>query len=901
MNTARTALLLIILLVWTSVVSAFDDVFDQCFYCSESAVGLLPVTRYEKPIRQYGESKPFDIKHIKLELTIDFDTEKLNGIATTTLVAVGESRDEIVLNSIGLDIAQAVAGDGSELEFEVTEDKLNLFLPDAVEPGEEFSVSVTYSVEKPAEGLYFRTERMGYDPIETQAWTQGELEGARYWFPCFDYPNERATTEIIVTVPDEFAALSNGALLATREDKEAGTKTFHWLESVPHVSYLVSLVVGRFVAIHDSYRDIPVNYYVLPKYEKDAHLSFSKTPDMMRFFEEKIGVPYPYEKYVQVTVVDFIAGGMENTSITTLTERTLHDQAAHLTERSDGLVAHELAHQWFGDLVTCRDWANIWLNEGFASYLDPLYTEHDLGQDEFQCRMMQSLQRIVSADKGAERAPIVRRTYDDATGLFDFRSYQKGAWVLHMLRCQLGDDLFWKCVHEYCVRYRGKVVETTDLMRTIEDVTGRSMERFFDQWVYHGGHPELTVSYSWLNAEKLAKLVVKQTQTVDDTTPLFHFGTEVLFSCPGGDHIEKIEITEREHTFHIPLAERPEYVRFDPARSVLMDLEFKGPKRMLLAQLEKDMSAVGRIAAIEALEEFESSDVVDVLGETLRADPFWRVRSEAASALGELDNDKVLDVLLPGLEDDEARVRRSVVRALGKIDEEQSCEALIDVISDEKSPYVVASAIKALGKMKCRDARKPIRKALSRDSHGEVIRNAALDALVDLDEEDSLKTITAYCSPDKPRPCRRTAISAVGRLCRWMDDKDKPRETLVKLLDDPVRWVRVAAMQALGTLGDPKAVSELERVAETARNGDEKKAAERAVERIDAAREQTQEIGRLREQVEELQKAGEKLERRVKDVEGLLEAVEEQKEQEGEDTIGERDSAEENGEDEPDE
>ena len=901
MKTTRAAFLLITLLVWTSLVSAADDVFDQCYFCSEAAAKHWPSTGYEKPIRHYGESKPFDIKHIKLEVVIDFDAEKLDGVATTTLVAVGEPRDEIVLNSVGLDIVQAVVGDGTDLEFEVTEDRLKLFLPDPAEPGEELAVSVTYSVEKPVEGLYFRTERMGYDPIETQVWTQGELEGSRYWFPCFDYPNERATTEIIVTVPEEFMALSNGELLATREDEQAGTKTFHWLESVPHVSYLVSLVVGKFVEIHDSYRGIPLDYYVLPKYEKDAHLSFSKTPDMMRFFEEKLGIPYPYEKYAQVTVVDFIAGGMENTSITTLTERTLHDEAAHLTERSDGLVAHELAHQWFGDLLTCRDWANTWLNEGFASYLDPLYAEHDLGREEFLCKMMQSRQRIVRSDTGAERAPIVRRTYDNASDLFDFRSYQKGAWVLHMLRCQLGDDLFWKWIHEYCVRYSEKVVETTDLMRTIEDVTGRSMERYFDQWVYHGGHPELTVSYSWLSAEKLAKVVVKQMQTVDNTTPLFHFGTEVLFSSPDGDHIEEIEITEQEHTFHIPLVERPEFVRFDPACTVLMDLKFKRPKRMLLAQLENDKTAVGRIEAVEALDEFESSDVVDALGEALSTDPFWRVRSAAASALGELDNDKVLDALLPGLEDDEARVRRSVVRALGRIDEEQSHDALIHVVSDEKSPYVVASAIGALGKMKCKDARKPIKKALSRDSHEEVIRNAALDALVDLEEKDSLKTITAYCSPDKPRACRRTAISAVGRLCRWMDDKDKPRETLVKLLDDPISWVRVAAMGALGTLGDPKAVSELERVVATARNDDEKRAAERAIGSINASREQTQEIGRLREQVEELQKASEKLERQVKDVEGLLEAVEKQKKEEDEDTSDDRDASESNGEDEPDE
>ena len=878
---AKTLLLLGIVLLCTGVARAADVATDDSFFCSRTDGEYRAAPRDDESIRRYGRGRPIDIKHIKLDLAVDFDNETISGAATTTLAPVGEPVSEIVFDSVELDITRVAADDGSELDFEVTTDKLKIFLPSPAKPGTDFSVAVTYSA-KPVKGIYFRTERKGYKPEETQAWTQGEAEDARYWFPCFDYPNEQATTEVVATVPTEFIALSNGKLVDVTDNGEAGTKTYHWFESVPHVSYLVSLVVGKFVEIEDSYRDIPLYYYVLPGFEQDAHFSFAKTPDMMRFFEEKIGVPYPYEKYAQVAVVDFVVGGMENTSITTLTERTLHDEAAHLTFSSDSLVAHELAHQWWGDLLTCRDWSHIWLNEGFATYFQALYTEHDRGEDEFACELLRGMRRVVEADKGDNRAPIVRKKYSGPWRLFDVRSYIKGGCVLHMLRCELGDELFWKCMHEYCMRHRGQVVETTDLLRTIEDVSGRGMERFFDQWVYHGGYPALEISYSWENEQKLAKVIVKQTQTVDDMTPLFHFTTQILFSCPGEKHVEEVEISEREHTFYIPLPERPEFVRFDPALSVLKSVEFDKPKPMLLAQLAGDETAVGRVLATEGLKKFKTDDAFEALRSVLLDDPFWGVRAKAAEALGEIDNDKALDALVAGIQQGDARVRQAVVEAIGKIDEERAHDALLSIIDNEESPYVVAEAVEALGKLKCEKARRPIIKALSRDSHNEVVRSAAFDALVLLEAEDSLKVITSYASAGKPRMSRPSAISAIGRLGKWMDEKDRPRASLVKLLKDPSYRIRLAAAAALGVLGDPKAITDLESFAETSKDPDEKRRAREAIESINAAREQTEEVKQLRTEVEKLKKAGEKLEKGLKDIENMLDAMSKDKQEEDE-------------------
>src|SRR5215467_13051324 len=444
---------------------------------------------------QWPRDRAVDILHIKLEVGLDFERKRIAATATHRLTAIVDELKSLEFDASELEIGSVRVGK-EPASFESRDGKVQVTLPRALKAGAEVDVDIEYS-GAPRRGLYFVAPDSAYPDKPVEAWTQGEDEDSRYWFPCYDYPNDRATSEVIATVPDHFTAISNGALLSKTHNPAARTRTFHWRHDVPHSTYLITLAAGEFVAIEDRAGNTPVLYYVHPGREDDARRAFGNTPKMIQFFERVIGVPYPYAKYAQVAVSDFIFGGMENTSATTQTADTLHDARAHIDFKSDPLVAHELAHQWWGDLITCRDWSHAWLNEGFATYSEVLFKEHDMGREEAAYYQMNDLDNYLQEDSERYRRPIVSKTYMDPHDLFDRHLYEKGGLVLHALRYYLGDDSFQKGLQHYAITNREKVVETNDFRRALEDVTGRDLEAFFDQWVYHSGLPEFKVDYDW--------------------------------------------------------------------------------------------------------------------------------------------------------------------------------------------------------------------------------------------------------------------------------------------------------------------------------------------------------------------------------------------------------------------
>ena len=314
-----------------------------------------------------------DIKHVKLELVIDVDNKALSGTATITFAPINDGLTSVEFDAVEQQIKAVRTSDGISLGYSYADNKLHVELGRQLKTPEEMTIQIDYQCI-PRRGLYFNSPDAAYPHRPPQVWTQGEDEDSRYWFPCHDYPNERFTSEIIVTVPLEWTTVSNGKLLAVSENGDV--RTHHWSQDKPHPAYLISLVAGGYTEIQEEWNGIPITYYAPPGREDDTRRAFGNTPKMMEFFAEKIGVPYPWHKYSQVTVADFIFGGMENTSATTMTDTLLHDERAHLDYSTDSIVAHELAHQWWGDLVTSRDWAHAWLNEGFATYFDLLFKEH---------------------------------------------------------------------------------------------------------------------------------------------------------------------------------------------------------------------------------------------------------------------------------------------------------------------------------------------------------------------------------------------------------------------------------------------------------------------------------------------------------------------------------------------
>ncbi len=626
--------------------------------CIKSATFLAPLDSPEH--RKYAPDREIDILHLALDVTPDFKLRTVAGKATLRFKPIAKPFQELKLDAVDLAVESLTATE-KILGYQVTDKQILVTFEQPIPPDKEASVTITYRAE-PASGLYFRTPEMGYKQGDTHLFSQGEEIEARHWYPCFDSPNEKFTSEMTCHVPEGMTVVSNGRLVAEEKDAN-GLVSVRWLQDKPHVNYLISLVAGYFKKVEDKYKDVPLAFYTPPSEINEAPNSFRDTRDIMAFFEQEIGVPYPWAKYYQVCVNDFVAGGMENTSATTLTDYTLFTTATENIHDSQDLVAHEMAHQWFGDLVTCKDWSHIWLNEGFATYYESLYEGRKHGRDAMLYELYQRARVItgISNDTNA----IVRRTYDSPREMFNYLAYPKGGWVLHMLRSQLGEDLYRRCIKTYLERHQFDNVVTEDLRAVVEELSGRSYDQFFEQWLYHAHHPELEVNYSWDEKSKLAKVSVQQTQALSENVLLFHFPLVIRFKGKFGTTDGQIQVKEKEEDFYFSLPEAPQIVRLDPDYMLLAKLKFQVPNLMLDAQLADKEDAIGRLLAVEQLSAKADKETVAKLKERLNNDPFYGARLEASKALRSIHTDEALEALLTSAKQSDARVRRQVVEDIG--------------------------------------------------------------------------------------------------------------------------------------------------------------------------------------------------------------------------------------------
>ena len=456
-------------------------------------------------------------------------------------------------------------------------------------------MAITYS-GSPESGLHFVPPDPAYPEKPVAIWTQGEAEDNHHWLPCYDYPNDRVTTEMIVTVAKPLSVVSNGSLVGTKENPD-GTRTFHWKMDQPHSTYLITLTASEFVSFHDRVGSLPVDYYVTKNVdEATARRFMGKTPAMIRFFSDKTGQVYPYPKYAQICLPEF-GGGMENTSATSMTDAALLDEIEVLERDEDGLVAHELAHQWFGDLLTCKDWSHIWLNEGFASYFDPLFAEHDLGVDEFRLRMEGERRSYMGNDR-MYRRPIVETRYNSPMDMFDSMTYAKGGSVLHMLRGLIGDDAWWKGIRGYVAKNKFQVVDTEDFRKAMEEGSGKDLKWFFDQWLYKAGHPELKVRWHYEDADKTARIKIEQTQKLDEQTPLFRLPTTLeITEAAGRRRVIPIVLDSASQELIIPVEAKPRMILIDPDCWLIKELDFEKTAEENLYQLEHASCVLCRLNA----------------------------------------------------------------------------------------------------------------------------------------------------------------------------------------------------------------------------------------------------------------------------------------------------------------
>jgi aminopeptidase N len=812
---------------------------------------------------QYGPDRRAHVEHIALTLSFDFKRKILYGRCATTFSALGGPLTSLVLQAGRMRIKSVRSG-AKSLPFETAGDELRINVPKLAE-GRSTTVSVEYEVHEPEQGIYFIGPDKGYPDKPYQVWTQGQDADAHYWFPCLDHPNAKATSETIVTVPADFFVLSNGALVSETFDEARKNKTYHWKMDVPHVTYLISVVAGRFVGRTSKADGVPVSFYVEPGREADGQRAFGKTPAMVRFFDERIGYKYPYAKYAQIAVRDFVFGGMENTTCTTQTDATLHDARAALDFSSDDLVAHELAHQWFGDLLTCKDWSHAWLNEGFATYFDALFKEFDLGEDEFAMQRIADQDIYLKEDGEHYRRPIVTNVFREPVDLFDRHLYEKGGCVLHMLRSQLGDELWWRAINQYVATNAMGSVETVDFARALERVSGRNFALFFDQWVFGAGYPEFSVAYRWDGEAKTAVVDIKQTQPETDGTALFSVPLVLEFGLPRGKRERVCVVSDaREQTFRFPLPAKPQTFVFDPNADVLKTVKLAVPGEMLLRQLADEPRVATRIAAARALSTDASPDAVAALAQALDTDRFWGVRAEAAKALGRIRSDAALAALVRATKVAHPKARRAVAEALGEFRGDEPCRALEPLLASDKSYFVEAEAAEAIGKTKSPRAFALLRKAMTKTSFNDIVRTHALEGFGELGDERAIPIALEWTAYGCSTFARRGAVHALAKLGERRKDVI---DTIISLLHDKQLRVRVAAADALGKMNASAALPELDHVAGLDVDGRLASIALEAAQKIRAGSAQSDEVKRLRQDVDELRAANAKLQEKVADLE----------------------------------
>ncbi len=798
--------------------------------------------------RYYG----YSVNHLKVRIRVRTSDKSIEGYAEYS-VDVQSGKGFIEMDAAEMKIINVMV-DGTSAKFDYDGKTLRIYVGSG-----SHIVGINYEA-KPRKGLYFVLPDDYYRDRVPMVWTQGESEDNHYWVPLPDYPNAKFTSEMEIIVPKNWTAVSNGVLVETRD--LGNEVVWHWKLDKPHSAYLIAFAAGEFEVIKEECDGIPIENYVPRGFRDKAQYSFHRLCDMIRFYSEYTGIKYPWPNYKHAAVSEFIYGGMENTTITIVTDTTLHDEHAHCPGSkfpcpgmedftSDGLVAHELAHQWFGDYVTTKDWANIWLNEAFATYFEALYMEHAKGRDEFLYELYQNLRAYLNEYGNRYARPIVTRLYKDPEEMFDRHTYEKGSLVLHTLRSLLGDEVFRKGINLYLVRHAHGNADTEDLRKALEEVAGQSLDWFFAQFVYSAGHPVIKYSWSYDPSMKMIKLSINQAQG-DDSYPVYKLPLDLEIGYPDGKVGSfSFELNERNITIYIPSTEKPTYVCLDPQFKVA--IKSVNPEKSVeeaLAEL-RSSNLPCRLEAIDSLARDGSARAVEGLTNVLMHDVFWGVRAEAARALGKVGTEDALKALINALQSERhPRVRQAIVEALGNFKgKPEVAKTLAEVLENNgESYYVRYRAAQSLGKVGIIDYSKYLVKALDYPSHNYVITQGALQGLSELGAEDAVDVLLKYTELGKPTVVR---VAATQSLSKFVSDR-RVYDRLRVLLRDPYFRVRFAAIAAVESSLDPRFLDILDDLASRDLDGRVRRYARDVARKIREHMQRGAEYARLREEIDRI-------------------------------------------------
>jgi aminopeptidase N len=688
---------------------------------------------WSKKTLQSERSRSYDALHYLVKIKLDLDKKSFEAETTVTVSALKEGLDICVLDAEEFIVTSVLSDYGLPLKFEQSDRELVVHLPRPYKFGESLSFTCFYAGQDPKIGLRFIEEGADNPQI---VFSDSFPENVHHWFPCFDYPNDKVTNEIIATVKLGLKVAANGRLVSVVEDKAAGTVTFHWSQDLPHSTYLIFLAAAPYVVVQDFYKTLPVNYWIYPKDEKKVLPTYGKTPKMIEFFNKTFGYDYPWQKYDQISVPS--GGGAESTSATAMTHRIMVDKKAEPDFSAIGIVSHELAHQWWGDLITLRSWAHTWLNESFGTYSDYLYFRYERGDDEGAVNLLGKLNSYLREAKTRYIRPIVSDRYDKPGDMFDSHTYPKGALVLHMLRSLVGEEPFFQTLSHFLHHYAFDAVDTSDFIRSVKTVTGQNLDWFFDQWLFKPGHPVFDVKSEWDEARKVVRLKVAQVHDFAKGVPVFRVPVAIKIVTSKGKEVKKVWIREREETFEFPAEAKPLLVRFDEDNILLKEITFPKEREELLYQLKAD-DVIGRMtAAGELVLRFrDDPKTAEGLIASVQGDPFWAVRKSAIEALGQIKSPKVPAALKRAAADANSQVRAAAIAGLGDLKDRALIEFYKDLFKKDGSFRVQAEILRALGKTGDLSVVPFLKQSASLPSHQDMVKRAAESALKELEKSSS--------------------------------------------------------------------------------------------------------------------------------------------------------------------
>jgi len=669
-------------------------------------------------------SREYNAINYKVELSVDPVQKRLEGQNTITITPLCDNFNKVTLDAVSLVATDVLDIKGTPLYFEQTEENIFINLTRFFGHNDTIIFTVKYYLSEPVMGLRY-IDASGDRPLQVSS--NCFPNKARQWIPCYDYPNDKVTQDIIITTNSRYKVLSNGSLIDIT-DNGNGTTTWHWQQVRPHSTYLISLSIGDYLVVKDSLGDLPINYWVYKSMADDVERVFGKTPYMIDFYNRLFNYKYPWAKYDQV-ISGYMGGGAEATSATLLGEGIVTDEFTEQDYYREYVIAHEISHQWWGDLITCRSWEHTWLNESFGTYSDHLYTRYDKGADEGAYDLLLKKNAYLNEAHNRFMRPIVYKEYEHPGDNFNRHTYQKGACTLHLLRSILGDDAFFRTISTFLHRHEFKPVTTYDFMKCLKDVTGKNMDWFFEQYFFKPGHPVFNISKTWDESSGILTITIIQEQDKWENVPVYTIPVNIGIYTDNGKIIKRVWLKEKTEVLNFTLDAEPLMVRFDEGNYLLKEWSYKKSLEELLFQVMKD-DMIGRLWATGQLSEYSGNPkTVESWKKIATEDEFWAVRAAAIEQISKFYVAENIDLIKNAAREKSSKVRAVAIKALGELKDPSLKNFFRQTFKTDNSYAVKSETLIAIGKCGNKSDISFLKEAVLQKSYRDVVSNAAKKAI----------------------------------------------------------------------------------------------------------------------------------------------------------------------------